>query len=184
MILTVRHSVKTTTATIAISTISAASTSDPLFEDERRSALDLGHLNLCAGLDHLVVEERAGAPDLAADLHLAAERVDSLEDERAAADERSGAGSDRSRRPQVAAGDGPQEQHRGDRGDDEDDDRRDDAEAQQRGERGEQGGDGEWPEDEAGRQHLTAGEERRDDQPDRPAGHSASIVLCLQAVTR
>src|SRR4051794_19572647 len=151
MILTVRQSVKTTTATIAISTISAASTSDPLFEDERRSALDLGHLDLRAGLDHLVVEERPGTPHLTADLHLAAERVDALQDERAAADERGSAGADRGRRSEMTSGDRAQEQHGGDGDDDEHDDRPDEPEPDQRRERGQQGGDCEGPEDEAGR---------------------------------
>src|SRR3954454_15207319 len=113
MIRTVRQSVNTTTNKMTNSTISAASTADPLFDDERRGALDLRDLDVRARLDHLIVEERARAPDLAADLDAAAERVDALEQGRAPADERGRAGADRHRHAQVPLGDRPQEQHRG-----------------------------------------------------------------------
>ena len=76
--------------------------------DKRGCALDLGHFDPRAGLDHLVVEERAGAPLLAAELDAPAIGVHALEDERARADQRRRAGAQPSRGAEMADGEGPQ----------------------------------------------------------------------------
>ena len=64
-----------------------------LLEDERRRALDPCYLDPRARLEHLALHERPGRPDLAADLHLAAEVVHAFGHDSLGADERGRSGA-------------------------------------------------------------------------------------------
>src|ERR687895_2306082 len=111
-----RDSVTSTTTATTMSTIRVANGLPSwvaLLGDERRGALDLQHLDPGAGLEHLILVERAGAPGLTLELHLAAVAVDPFENGRGTADQRGCAGAQLHRRAEVAAGGRPQHQQRG-----------------------------------------------------------------------
>src|SRR5437868_3719646 len=93
---TVRASTNRTSTTTTAMTIQAITTT-PSFVDERRCALDLGHLDQLAGLEHLLVGERPRRPHLAADLDPPAGRVDALQNGGLRADERGRTGAHRMR---------------------------------------------------------------------------------------
>src|SRR5918992_929127 len=114
-----RPSVISTSAARTPSTISVA-TSYLLFSDQRGGAVDLHHVDARARLEHRVLVVRSGGPHLAAYLDAAAVGVNSLNDDRAGADERSRPGAKLRRRVQMAPGDRAQQRERGDRGHDED----------------------------------------------------------------
>src|SRR5215216_3210344 len=113
---TITTTTKNRTARRTIPSAVIPSTSS--FGDERGCALDLQDFDAVARADDLVVVG-AGAPDLAADLHAASVTVDLLQDGRAAAHERGGAGAHVRRRLHVTAGDRAQDPERGDRSEDE-----------------------------------------------------------------
>src|SRR5918996_2373766 len=104
-----RDNVISTTTATTMSTIRVANWFLS-FTYQRRRAVDLQHLDPRTGLEGLVLVERAGAPDLAADLDLAAAAVHALEHDRGRPDERGRARAQLRRGAQVAAGDRAQRQ--------------------------------------------------------------------------
>src|SRR5688572_21672478 len=95
-----------TTAAITIRTIRPAiRVLSSLVGDERRGALNLHHLHARTLLHHLVLVERARAPNLTCELDLAAVAVHPLQHHSALAHERGGAGAQLRGGAQVAAHD-------------------------------------------------------------------------------
>src|SRR5918992_4869872 len=121
MIRIARDSVTSTTTATTMSTIREAKAVLSSFAYQRRGALDLQHLDPRPGFEGLVLVERAGAPDLAADLDLAAAAVHPLQHHGRGAHQRRGAGAKLHRRAEMAAGDRPQHRDRGGRDSDEHD---------------------------------------------------------------
>src|SRR5919108_4702176 len=98
----VRARTRSTRAASTRSTIKPAVTTDLLFVDERRRALDLDDFDPRARLDDLVLHIGPCGPLLSADAHPAAVRVDTLEDEGLRSDEGSRARAQHRRDLEVA----------------------------------------------------------------------------------
>src|SRR5215217_6621526 len=107
MMRTVRIATISTKKAITTSTISAAMEGVSLLAHERRGAPDLDDLDRRTGLDDAVVVVGARSPHLAVDSHAADALVvrDPLKHDRAASDERGGAGAQLRRRSQVRSRD-------------------------------------------------------------------------------
>src|SRR4051794_22240245 len=94
-ILIARASVMSTTSATTPSTISVAICGPFLsVGDERRGAVDLDHFDAGTRLERLIVVVGPRAPELSADLHLAAVAVDALHHRGWPAHQRGGAGAD------------------------------------------------------------------------------------------
>src|SRR5918996_1413545 len=172
-----RDSVMSTTTATTMSTIRVATgrpswvAYESLFGYQRGGAVDLEHLDPGAGLESLVLVERAGAPDLAADLHLTAATVHALEHHGGGADQRCGPGAQGQRRAQMAASNRPQHrERRGGHGYEDDPLERHPA-AGQRDDRRCHGRDSHRPEEEPEREHLSHREQPRSDHPQDPLVH-------------